>query len=184
MTKLVVFVLFNIPLLLFSQEGIALDTIFVKRDLGQVEIDTYYIEAGVAFEQWLIGTTILKNSPKNIELRNKGFEIKAVWKDTCDATQRYLNREDYPKVKSIDMKPGEIIAAVELIANCCSNFLVEGQILQNNELNLVYHEYGGFCSCTCKYSLIYILELKKEIGTVDLEFVSVGFDSKNKIRIE
>ena len=73
------FFLTIIPIVVFSQNG-PLDTVFVKRDLGKIKMDTFYIEGGLAVDQWLIGTTVLKNSPKNIQLRNDGFIIKEVKK--------------------------------------------------------------------------------------------------------
>ena len=50
MKSLFMFFLSIIPIVVFSQNG-PLDTVFVKRDLGKIKMDTFYIKGGIGLDQ-------------------------------------------------------------------------------------------------------------------------------------
>ena len=64
---------------------------------------------------------------------------------------------------------------VAISANCCYNFLGEAEIIGGDTLNLIYHSYGGFCSCNCCYTLRYTFRVQ-EWENLELKFVTVNGD--------
>ena len=99
-----------------------------------------------------------------------------------DGTKRYLE-EDYPVVKHIAVDANTMIISVELLSNCCNNFLVEAEVVDGHSLNLIYHEYGGLCSCTCKYILDYVVEKSSALQETKLEYILLNSDMTRQSKI-
>ena len=55
-----------------------------------------------------------------------------------------------------------MVIDITINANCCADFLGEIEVTKNNVLNLIYHSYGGYCSCGCCFGLTYQLFLARE----------------------
>ena len=86
-------------------------------------------------------------------------------------------------VKHIAVDDNAMIISVELLSNCCNNFLVEAEVVDGHSLNLIYHEYGGFCSCTCKYILDYVIEKSSAMKETKLEYILFNSDITTKSKI-
>ncbi len=122
----------------------------------------------------LHGTTFLPNSSKMIGLLNKGLEpinfqiIKVCQPQKCA-------KEDYPEFIDIRRNGSTLTIDIEIIANCCHNFLAEAEILGKDTLNLIYTDYGGFCSwgtCMLRYSFDTTLETEYQT----LKYVTINGD--------
>lgn len=86
-------------------------------------------------------------------------------------------------VKHIAVDVNTMVISVELLSNCCTNFLVEAEVVDGHCLNLIYHEYGGFCSCTCKYILDYVIEKSSAKQETKLEYILLNSDMTRQSKI-
>lgn len=156
------------------------DTVFVKRtvDKDQFEIDTLFIQGGQMYDQVLVGTTFLSSSNKMIGLLNNGLEpISLEIIDYCDNTTHPSTFEKFPKFIQVNRDSTVLTIEVAVIANCCHNFLGEAEVIGNDTLNLVYTSYGGFCSCSCAFTLRYKFDTTMEADYQILKFVTINGSS-------
>lgn len=141
------------------------DTVFVKRTVGvnEFEIDTLYISGGQSSTQVLVGTMFLPLSDKMIGLLNNGLSsISLEIIQECDNTTDPTTFHEYPKFRSTSRVGNTLTIDVSIIANCCHNFLGEAEVVGKDTLNLVYTSYGGFCSCSCCFTLRYKFDTSME----------------------
>ena len=155
------------------------DTIFIKRVVHteNVEVDTVVIKGGIspAQPQVLIGTTFLPYSDKMVGLLNNGlspvsFEII----EECDSTTDPRTFKDYPKFIEVKRDSTTLTIDVAIVANCCHNFLGEAEVIGKDTLNLVYTSYGGFCGCTCCFTLRYRFNTTMEENYQILKYVTIN----------
>lgn len=101
-------------------------------------------ENGVTNE--IKGTGFLPYSSKMIGLMNHGIEpIDFTIQKECEV--KYIENENqYPIIKEAFLENHTLVIIVEIIGNACHNYLGEAELTDYNTLNLIYTDYGGFCS--------------------------------------
>lgn len=153
------------------------DTVFVKRAVGsnKFEIDTLYISSGLGYDQVLAGTMFLPNSEKMFLLENKGlFPISLEIIEECNNTTDPETFNEYPKFLSTSRVGNTLTIDLSVIANCCHNFLGEAEIVGKDTLNLLYTSYGGYCACSCSFTLRYKFKTSEEDYSKALNFVTIN----------
>ena len=158
-------------------QNIELDTVFVKKTIGEneFEIDTLFIPGGRSSQQVLAGTTFLPYSAKMLGLLNKGLSpISLEIIQECDNNTDPKTFKDYPKFTEVKRDSNELIIDVAIVANCCHNFLGEAEVVGNDTLNLVYTSYGGFCSCNCCFILRFRFDTTMEEHYQILKHVTIN----------
>jgi len=128
----------------------------------------------------LNGTTFLPHSSKMIGLINNGIEpIELKIIKECEVKD--FDKDAFPKFIEIRRTSTTLIIDVEIIANACHNFLGEAEVVGTETLNLVYTEYGGFCSwgtCTLRFTFDTTLEKEYQV----LKYVTInGSETKGVI---
>lgn len=172
---ILIFSIFQITVL-FGQKT-ELDTVFVKRTVGVNEfvIDTLYIPGGRSSTQVLAGTMFLPSSDKMNGLLNNGLSpISLEIIQECDNTTDSITFNEFPKFISTSRVGNTLTIDVSVIANCCHNFLGEAEVIGSDTLNLVYHSYGGFCSCNCCFTLRYKFDTSMEDIYQVLNYVTIN----------
>ena len=153
------------------------DTVFVKRRVSKTEyeIDTLLIKSGISSPQVLAGTMFLPYSDKMIGLLNNGLSPLSfgILKE-CDETIDPKTFKDYPKYNNIKRDSSALTIDVTVVANCCHNFLGEAEVIGKDTLNLVYTAYGGFCSCSCCFTLRYKFETSMEANYQILKHITIN----------
>lgn len=154
-----------------------LDTVFVKKTVGEneFEIDTLFIPKGRGYQQVLTGTTFLPYTDKMIRLLNNGLSpISLEIIQECNNTTDPRTFKNYPKFVEVKRDSNELIIDVSVVANCCHNFLGEAEVVGKDTLNLVYTSYGGFCSCSCCFTLRYKFDTTMEEHYQILKYVTIN----------
>lgn len=110
-----------------------------------------------------------------INLLNQGlFPVSFTIVSDCNNTTEPRTYKNYPTFKISRIAPNRLIIDVDIIANCCSNFLGEAEIIGKDTLNLLYTHYGAYCACSCRYSLRYIFnDFSKDHGFA-LKYITVN----------
>lgn len=159
----------------FGQQ-VEMDTVFVKRSVGENEfiIDTITIPAGKSSTQVLTGTTFLPYSDNMIGLLNHGLSpVSLTIIEECDQNFDPKSAEKYPFFRKVSRDSNQLIIDVTIVSNCCHNFLGEATVLDDT-LKLIYTAYGGFCSCTCCFTLRYIFDTTFEADYHMLKFLTIN----------
>jgi hypothetical protein len=179
-TKILLLILIVFQMTAVLGQKDVLDTVFVKRSVGvnEFEIDTLYIPGGRMTSQVLVGTMFLPSSDKMNWLLNNGlspidFEII----NECNNRTDPSTFSEYPKFISTSRVGNTLTIDVSVIANCCHNFLGEAEVKGKDTLNLIYISYGGFCSCSCCFTLRYKFDTSMEHNYEILNYVTIN-DSK------
>lgn len=126
----------------------------------------------------LSGTHVLQNSIKLIAAKNDGYFLTSVKSTECQDTPHKTEFTSFTKTARSN---GTEIITIELqiTANCCYHFLGEIEII-GNTLNIIYHGYGGHCSCTCCFGLEYELSA---LNPTPIEYMMINGDSNSKTKI-
>lgn len=155
------------------------DTVFVKRQIegDQFQIDTLLMPGGRSSTQVLVGTTLLPHSDKMIALLNHGLQpVSLEVLEECEAVapDRF---DEYPAFTSVNRDGHRLTIDVQVIANCCHQFLGEAAVVGGDTLNLLYTSYGGFCACECCFTLRYVFDTSMEARHRLLQFVQINGSS-------
>jgi hypothetical protein len=154
----------------FSQNDVP-DTVFVKRNLEEIVIDTMYIKGGMSTNQVIVGTCFLPGTVSEINLLNHGLDpISLSVLNECNGDETFKPK---PLFQSIKRKNDSLIIDVNIMANCCHNFLGSAEVNNENVLVLGYLGYGAYCSCDCCYTLRYIFDTSMEDEYVPIKHVAV-----------
>lgn len=159
-----------------SAQDVYLDTVFVKRMVGfdEFEMDTLVVPSH-SFNQVLVGTTFLPYSDKMIRLLNDNISpISLELLNECNGSIDPNKFDDYPQFDFVSMDSNVLTIDVTVIANCCHNFLGEAELVGTDTLNLLYTSYGGFCSCSCCFTLRYKFDVSGDF----LKFVTINGSKK------
>lgn len=91
----------------------------------------------------VIPSVVKLESPLNEESKRKGYELIAVKPGTC------YGQAGYPKRRIVSQKYNGDTLRVQasIVANCCSSFEGEIELLNNATINLRYTEFGNECFC-------------------------------------
>jgi hypothetical protein len=145
-------------LVLFSTiaSGQERDTVFIKmREGAGYHIDTVFFESPMQ-RRILVGTTILPSTRNQMYARGYGLYLDKVTSSKCS---QMVDHEDVGEgnIKSIVDTDSTLTVDISITENCCHSFLCDISTDSTATLNLIYHEYGGYCACNCCFGLTYHL---------------------------
>lgn len=174
---LLLFLLF--PYTSFGQKNYQ-DSVFVKRmvDFDEFEMDTFVVKSQ-NISQVLVGTMMLPYTDKNIYLINQGITpISLELVEECDGGIDPAKSVEYPQIIHVDYSSSILTIKVVVVANCCHNFLGEAELIGKDTLNLLYTSYGGFCSCSCCFTLQYKFDLDDEVS---LKHIKINGEDEKRV---
>ncbi|AXT49478.1 hypothetical protein D1818_01075 [Aquimarina sp. BL5] len=179
------------------------DTVIIKRQnySNDYEVDTLLVQKdAMRSNQVLVGTMLLKDSRKLSRLSLNGVEaLSFKMIDTCDegreeessgdetleedilvfnASNRYTKLHE--NITRIWRKDNLLFIDVQLVSNCCNDFLGEADV-RGDMIQLGYIDYGGNCSCHCTYHLRYEFDITNIDANKDLKYI--GFTEENRRKI-
>jgi hypothetical protein len=103
-------------------------------------------------------TKIKDSSILNFQSSEKGFDLNEFTISPCNSESwgNILHR-----ISSLNYIDSNLNLEVAIMANCCSSFLGEIEIIDDSTLNLIYTENGGECFCSCCFTLNYSIQCNK-----------------------
>lgn len=138
----------------------------------------------VTTERYLIGSTVLVGSNRNMEsCIMHGYCLDQIIKHPCLDVMTETPGET--KIKNIEQRNDTLIIALQYYENCALDFLGEIELLDNNTLNIVLHEYGSFASCMCTFDIdCFIIIAKEDIPEpVQIRYVTINDQKSTKIEL-
>lgn len=129
---------------------------------------------------------------ESVKLRNlyyvHGYIFKDVEVSFCEESIDGPNPNAHQKITSLQANNDGFSVAFTVIGNCCSEFLCEATILEDATLNIIYHEFGRFCSCNCLFTLTYSFEVDHELlQTLEnkkTKITHIQFNDEKNSRVE
>jgi hypothetical protein len=142
-----------------------------------VTIPSFAQDTIITNERYLIGTTVLEGSNRNLEsCVLHGYCLENVIKYPCLSVM--TETPDVTKIKKIVKRNDSLIISIQIYENCGLDFLGEIEIIDSNTINILYHEYGSFASCMCAFDVDYIILLKESDIPEPIKIDFIALDQK------
>ncbi|MFT5822378.1 MAG: hypothetical protein ACI8ZM_003634 [Crocinitomix sp.] len=158
-----------------------------------ITIDTTQLEIEV--DQNLIvpkGTQILPNSRKTglvNELSPYFFQTVAL--SQCVIEGESPDYSKHNKLQAVYWTDSTLSIDFSLVVACGSEFLCEVELIDDNCLNLIYHQYNSYATCGCCYGLQYNFSIHEFYepefyGQLDdlPNIKYLQFNGENRVRLE
>jgi hypothetical protein len=112
----------------------------------------------------LKGTTVLRGSDKNLEARwVHGLGLDKIESSDCKYSGEHPTPTEITAVSRSN--DSTLVVTANIFVNCGQKFLCEIEVKNRNTLNLLYHGYGNYASCSCCFSLTYTISLINNADT-------------------
>ncbi|GAB4165169.1 MAG: hypothetical protein Tsb0033_26880 [Winogradskyella sp.] len=114
------------------------------------------------------GNQIFENSKKLYNLKWKnGYILQSINISECDNsnTDEDINKLD-KKIDSITINDDSFTIYYKAFENCCSEFLCEAEIINNDTLNLIYNAYGSHCFCNCLFNMSFQFSYNNKLDDI------------------
>ncbi|SFU52362.1 hypothetical protein SAMN05216480_10611 [Pustulibacterium marinum] len=144
----------------------AQDTLFIRKDVNwdpdiiEYQTDTLIFNAPEERRNLLIGNTILEGSENYGWRQNLHLNLKKVDYSACSNN---IEMDLENRINSIQVTDTTLVVDINIVANCCSNLLYDAAVDDNGTLQLIIHEYSGYCTCACCFGLVFNFKLDKEL---------------------
>ena len=187
MKLIFIILLFQFSLSAYSQY----DTTYITHDNDYIDDTVIYVTDTIINKTSfgrpiLIGTTVLPETSNSMNARGHGFFLKEIIGSPCKIDRRKIVHKKEAKVASILKTDSTWTCDLNIVANCCHDFLCEISIVNDTTLNFIYHGYGAtYCACNCCFGLTYKITLddysEDEIENVTHTMVNGDEKTLNKI---
>ena len=163
----------------FSQN----DTVFIKANQNPFSENAEYKIDTVIFRfpssrNVLIGNAILTQTFNQQIAKGFGFFLEDFKVKNC-----HQNEKPQPsKIIGIEKEKGEWRIKALVYTNCCQDFLADISIEDDNTLNLIFHNYGTYCSCSCPFEITYKLRVMEFDRLKKIEFLEINGEAKTPIK--
>lgn len=137
------------------------DTLFLRYDIasgeGEYKTDTVLFSSEM-MRNYLVGTTILPNTRRQIMAKGYGLHLSKVVYTECE-NGPVEPTKDMDRITSVSYTDSLIVVDIIFTENCCYDFLCEIGVEEKEAvLDLVFTGYGqGYCGCTCCFGLTYYI---------------------------
>jgi len=122
------------------------------------------------------GTQILPWTENQQIAKGYGIYLDSIQITECDDSNVVT---EFDEIKSIIETDSTLFVESIIIGNCCHDFLVDVQIIDDSVIDLIYYGYGKtYCSCTCCYGLTF--KFSKMLIPNNKKLTSIMINSEKK----
>jgi len=130
------------------------------------------------------GTQILPES-ENTEISNElsNYELISVELSECKISGEF-DPDLHHSIEDIVHSDTLFMVNFNFAATCGSDFLCEVKFLNDDTLNLIYHQYNSYASCHCCYGLKYqfrIVEVPPSFKKVRIKYLMFNGEDRKAI---
>ncbi len=121
------------------------------------------------------GNQIIHNSEKLYNLKWKnGYILNAINISECDNSNTDEDLFKFDKnIASITFTNDSFIINFKAVENCCSEFLCEAEIINNDTLNIIYNAYGSHCFCNCLFDMSFKFSYNNRLDDIKVERTNI-----------
>ena len=169
---------------LFGQQ----DSLFMRYKTDVTTDSTIYKTDTIIFNSemvrhYLIGTTIIPWTQNQMNAKGWGINFDKITKSDCQNSgdETYSMSDKIIKISETD---SSYIIDLNIIDNCCYDFLCDISVDSSGTLNLIYTGYGTHCGCECCFGLTYHIEKMFESDLGEIEGIMLNGDEKTRKEIK
>ncbi len=161
------------------------DTIFIRKNIKPYSEKIEYKTDTIIFETLnarniLIGDAILTQTKNQQIAKGYGLFFEKVEVKECGESQKPKSDEIIEFEKENDKWKIKMLA----YSNCCQDFLVDISIEKDETLNLIYYNYGMYCSCSCPFEVTYTIRIMEFDDLKKIKSVIINGDNSTKMKLE
>ena len=121
------------------------------------------------------GNQILDNSEKLYNLKwENGYILNAINISQCDNSKTDEGVYEFEKkIDSITFTKDSFTITFKAVENCCSEFLCEAEIINNDTLNIIYNAYGSHCYCNCLFDMSFKFSYNNRLNDINVERTNI-----------
>ena len=161
------------------------DTVFIRKNIDIYADKPNYQTDTIIFDtpnarNILVGNAILTQTYNQQVAKGYGLFLKAIEVEDCKSTEP----TELNEITKFDKSSNKWTIKTHVNANCCQDFLVDIKVDDENTLNLIYHNYGMYCSCDCLFELTYIVDIMDFDDLSKIKSILINGDERTRIQIE
>lgn len=161
------------------------DTVFIRKNIKPYPEKIEYKTDTIIFEtpnarNILIGDAILTQT-KNQQIA-KGYGLFFEKVEVTESGDSQKPKSD--KIIEVKKEIDKWIIKMLAYSNCCQDFLVDISVEKDETLNLIYYNYGMYCSCSCPFEVTYTIRIIEFDDLKKIKSVIINGDYSTKIKLE
>ncbi len=174
----------NIILLLLSINCFGQkDTVYIKKNINPFSEKAIFQTDTLVFEtpnarNILIGNAILTETSNQQGAKNFGLFFEDFKVKDCHASE--VPKPN--KIIGIEKEKEKWNIKILVYSNCCQDFLADISVENDNTLNLIFHNYGMFCSCSCPFELTYKIRVMEFDDLKKIKFLTLNGETKTELK--
>jgi hypothetical protein len=158
------------------------DSVFIRKNVAPFSEKAIYKTDTIIFStpnarNILIGNAILTQTLNQQEAKSFGLFFEDFKVDDC--IKSGIPEPD--KILKIEKTKDYWIIKIKAYTNCCQDFLSDINVSNDNTLNLIFYNYGMYCSCSCPFELTYKIRIMELEDIKKIKYVTINNKSKTKI---
>ena len=158
-----------------------MDTVFITYDKGAPD-SLFYSTDTLLFDTFLQrnvlhGTDVMPWTANQQYAKGYGLYLSDVEINPCRQGERPPEMEE---IISIDESDTSLVIQLNIVGNCCHDFLCDVEVIGDSVINLIQYGYGNtYCACNCCFGLTYVFDLETEYSDFSsLKFVMIDGDRR------
>lgn len=161
------------------------DTVFIRKNIDKFADQPVYQTDTIIFDtpnarNILIGDAILTQTYNQQVAKGYGLFLKEIEVEDCKSTEP----TELNEIIEFDRSSNKWTVKTMINANCCQDFLVDIKVENENTLNLIFHNYGMYCSCSCLFELTYKIDIMDFDDLSKIKSVIINGDERTRIQTE
>ena len=159
------------------------DTVYIKKNIKPFEEKAVYKTDTIVFEtpnarNILIGNDILPQTPNQQGAKNYGLFFEDFKVKDCQESE--IPRPN--KIIGIEKNKKEWNIKALVYTNCCQDFLADISVDNDNTLNLIFHNYGMYCFCSCPFELTYKIRIMEFDDLKKIKYLTINGETKTELK--
>lgn len=159
------------------------DTVFIRKNIKYYPEKAVYKTDTIVFEtpnarNILIGDAILTQTSNQQGAKSYGFFFEEF--NVKDCRNSEIPKPN--KIIGIEKNKEEWNITALVYSNCCQNFLADISVENDNTLNLIYLNYGMYCSCSCPFELKYKIRIMEFDDLKKIKYLTINGKTKTELK--
>ncbi|MGV6831416.1 MAG: hypothetical protein ACWA5P_07640 [bacterium] len=159
------------------------DTIYIKKNIKPFEEKAVYKIDTIIFKtpnarNILIGDAILTQTANQQIAKGYGLFFS-------DFKVKDFEENERPKpnkILSVERNKKEWTITALVYTNCCQDFLADISVSNDHTLNLIFYNYGTYCSCNCPFELTYKINIMEFEDLKKIKYVTINGEIRTEIK--
>lgn len=161
------------------------DTVFIRKNIKPFSEKIEYKTDTIVFttpnaRNILISDAILTQTKNQQIAKGYGLFFEKFEVKECEKSEKLKS----DKIISVKKEKDQWIIKIIAYSNCCQDFLADIKVEKNETLNLIYYNYGMYCSCSCPFEVTYTIRIMSFDSLKNIKSVIINGNYSTKKELE